>query len=76
MVHRYKWLDKKLPGTAVKVVVRKCLIDQFLFTPNLLAVFYVSMSILEGKENKFEELQRKFVPTFIVSLFNSGFPCI
>lgn len=40
--HRYNFLDKKLPGTTVKVVVKKLLIDQFVFTPQLLVIFYVS----------------------------------
>jgi Mpv17-like protein len=60
----YKWLDKKLPGTAVKTVVKKCLMDQFMMTPNILIMFYVGMSLMEGKEDVFSELKQKFVPTF------------
>jgi len=63
----YRFLDSKVVGTTVKIVVKKCLIDQFLFTPNLLVLFYVTMSVLERKRDVFEELRRKFVPTFVVS---------
>ncbi|CAL8141343.1 unnamed protein product [Orchesella dallaii] len=65
----YKWLDGKFPGTATKIVVRKCIMDQFLFTPHLLAIFYISMSLLEGKDDVFAELKKKFVPTFIANSF-------
>uniref|UniRef100_A0A336MAQ7 CSON014526 protein n=1 Tax=Culicoides sonorensis TaxID=179676 RepID=A0A336MAQ7_CULSO len=59
----YRWLDKFLPGTARKTIVKKLLMDQFLFTPPLLGVFFTGMSIMEGNP-PFEELQQKFVPTF------------
>lgn len=64
----YKWLDKNFTGTAIKVVAKKCILDQFLMTPNLLAIFYVGMSLLEGKDDLTAELKKKFVPTFVVSL--------
>lgn len=64
----YKWLDGKFVGTAIKTVAKKCILDQFLMTPNLLAIFYVSMSLLEGKSDLTAELRKKFVPTFIVSI--------
>ncbi|CAG7730478.1 unnamed protein product, partial [Allacma fusca] len=63
----YKWFDAKFKGTAPRMVVKKCLIDQFLMTPNLLVIFYVGMSLLENKEDILAELKEKFVPTFITS---------
>ncbi|CAG2054456.1 unnamed protein product [Timema podura] len=38
----YKWLDKHYVGTAAKTVVKKLLLDQFLFTPPLIAAFYIT----------------------------------
>nr|CAD7577650.1 unnamed protein product [Timema californicum] len=38
----YKWLDKHYAGTAAKTVVKKLLLDQFLFTPPLIIAFYLS----------------------------------
>jgi len=64
----YKWLDAKYAGTAVKTVVRKCLMDQFMMTPQLLVMFYVGMSLLEGREDIFAELKQKFVPTFAANM--------
>ncbi|XP_022904673.1 mpv17-like protein [Onthophagus taurus] len=63
----YRWLDKTYASTAPKIVLRKMLMDQFLFTPLLYAIFYTSMSILECQENLFEELIHKFPKTFTVS---------
>nr|CAD7255901.1 unnamed protein product [Timema shepardi] len=37
----YKWLDKHYAGTAAKTVVKKLLLDQFLFTPPLIIAFYL-----------------------------------
>ncbi|XP_030745838.1 mpv17-like protein isoform X2 [Sitophilus oryzae] len=63
----YKFLDKKLPGTAVKTIVKKMLVDQFIFTPQLLVVFYISMSILERKDDLLAECKEKFGHTFLAN---------
>jgi len=60
----YKWLDGKFAGTALKLVGKKLLVDQFISVPPLLLIFYVSMSIMEGKTNVLEEFQTKFIQTF------------
>lgn len=60
----YKWLDRKFVGTSGKIIVKKLLLDQFVLTPHLLTAFYISMSIMEGKEDIFAELKEKFIPTF------------
>ena len=48
-------------GNAKKMVLKKCLLDQFILGPPSLAIFFVVMSYLEGQENIFEELRKKFV---------------
>lgn len=63
----YRFLDKKLPGTAVKTIVKKMMADQFVFTPQLLVLFYMTMSILERKSDVTEELRKKFVDTYIAN---------
>ncbi|XP_076274387.1 mpv17-like protein [Rhynchophorus ferrugineus] len=63
----YRFLDKKLVGTTVKIVSKKMLIDQFLFTPQLLVIFYVSMSILERKDDLLAECKSKFGHTFLAN---------
>ncbi|XP_034249579.1 mpv17-like protein isoform X1 [Thrips palmi] len=63
----YKWLDKKYAGTATKTIVKKVLLDQFLMTPQLLVAFYITMALLEGREDLFEEMRNKYVKTFQTS---------
>ncbi|KAK9502904.1 hypothetical protein O3M35_011590 [Rhynocoris fuscipes] len=63
----YRWLDTNFPGKTAKIVTKKLLLDQFVLTPHLLAIFYISMSIMEGKKDIFAELKQKFIPTFETS---------
>ncbi|KAI5720018.1 hypothetical protein M8J77_000702 [Diaphorina citri] len=63
----YKWLDKAFTGKSAQIVVKKVLIDQFCMTPPLYAIFYTSMSLMEGKDDIFAELREKFLPTFQTS---------
>ncbi|CAG9855877.1 unnamed protein product [Phyllotreta striolata] len=62
-----KILDKAIVGSTFKISMKKLLIDQFTFTPGLLGVFFVSMSLMERKEDIFEECKQKFLPTFRTS---------
>lgn len=68
--HRYKWLDGRYVGTASKIVVKKLLLDQFVMTPPLYVIFYVTMSFMEGKADLLAECRQKFLPTFWVSPHN------
>ncbi|XP_050303602.1 mpv17-like protein [Anthonomus grandis grandis] len=63
----YRFLDKKLPGAATKTVIKKLLIDQFIFTPPLLVIFYVTMSVLERKRDLLEECRNKIGHTFLAN---------
>ncbi|XP_066991554.2 mpv17-like protein isoform X3 [Anabrus simplex] len=60
----YRWLDKAFRGRAATTIIKKMFLDQFLLTPPLLVAFYISMSLMEGKENIIEECKRKVMPTF------------
>lgn len=60
----YKWLDKKFVEKSLKVISKKLLLDQFILTPPLLVMFFVGMSLMEGKKDIFEDCKRKFVSTF------------
>lgn len=46
--HWYKILDKRLPGRTLKVVAKKLLVDQVMFSPICLSVFFISLSIFKG----------------------------
>ncbi len=60
----YGWLDSRLAGTAAATVAKKCLIDQFVLGPPSLALFYLAMSGMEGRDDPTEECRKKFLPTF------------
>ena len=62
----YAWIDRAFPSKAKKVVFKKTLIDQFLFTPVCVAVFYIGMAVMEGCTGAkiFEELLEKGPKTF------------
>lgn len=62
----YGWLDGKFPCTTTPVVMKKLFLDQFVFTPFVVIVFYVGMSYMEGKRGleAFDELKQKGLQTF------------
>ncbi|KAK4012017.1 mpv17-like protein 2 [Daphnia magna] len=43
----YNWLDKRLPGKTFKIVLKKLLVDQVIFSPFLIAVFFGTVGVLE-----------------------------
>ncbi|XP_006615486.1 uncharacterized protein LOC102674348 [Apis dorsata] len=63
----YKWLDMFYKGKTMKIVLTKVLIDQFVFTPPLITLFFISMSLMESKPNVFDECKAKFFQTFKTS---------
>ena len=69
---RYTWLDKTFVGTAGKIVAKKVLLDQFLFTPPMMCLFFTTLGYLEGRQNLFEEFQQKFPTTFTVLPYYIG----
>ncbi|XP_067130791.1 mpv17-like protein [Centruroides vittatus] len=63
----YRYLDGVLPSKAIKVAIKKTLIDQAVSSSILLVVFYVGMSIMERKEDIFEEVKQKWLPSYKLS---------
>jgi len=64
----YHWLETAFPCTSPRVVVKKLVLDQFLLTPWVVAIFYVGMAALEGKKGAdlLTELKQKGITTFIL----------
>ena len=52
----YSWLDHRFPCTSGGVVAKKLLLDQFLFTPWVVVIFYVGMATLEGRQGRARSL--------------------
>ncbi|XP_012284088.1 mpv17-like protein 2 isoform X2 [Orussus abietinus] len=63
----YRWLDATYTGTSTKIVLKKLFVDQFILTPPLIMLFFVSMSLMEGRASVLEECKSKFVKTFRTS---------
>ena len=47
-------------------MLKKVLLDQFILSPPILVIFFVSFGLMEGKSNILEECQNKFLTTFQV----------
>ncbi|KAI4502954.1 hypothetical protein M0802_001998 [Mischocyttarus mexicanus] len=63
----YKWLDTFYKGKSIKLVLTKLFVDQFVLTPPLVCLFFISMSLMESKSDILEECKTKFVKTFQTS---------
>ncbi len=71
----YNWLDKMFPihrgknvtSISKRMLVKKTILDQFLFTPPLLLLFFASMAAMERPtlSHVKEEVGTKFVPVFV-----------
>jgi len=53
----YSWLDKQIPGTAMKTVATKVAIDQLLWNPCFGVMFFSYLGLAEGKS--FADIQTK-----------------
>ncbi|XP_052774618.1 mpv17-like protein 2 [Mya arenaria] len=64
----YKVLDRFLPGTALRTVVRKILADQLVAGPFFCSAFFMGMSLLEGKTVKqgFDEVKSNFITVYMI----------
>ncbi|KAF2887948.1 hypothetical protein ILUMI_18225 [Ignelater luminosus] len=63
----YRWLDRTVVGKSYKIILKKVLMDQFLMTPHLVWLFFIAMSIMEGRKDILAECKQKFIPTFKTS---------
>ncbi|XP_037936218.1 mpv17-like protein 2 [Teleopsis dalmanni] len=57
----YKFLDKRMPGRTLKVVMQKIVLDQFICSPVYISAFFITLGILERKSSKevWEEMKQK-----------------
>merc|ERR1712106_564530 len=65
MFYWYKFLDARFAGVGAGLVARKVLLDQLVFTPPVIATFFIGMSVLEGKRDVTKEFREKAIPTFM-----------
>jgi len=65
----YHWLDNKFHLCEKSplnrgILAKKMVLDQFLLTPVILVLFFVSMNAMEGKSDWLKECKQKFWKTF------------
>ena len=65
----YQWLDKRLPGTAGRVVARKVVVDISLFAIPYYTIFYITLNLMSRVplQESVRELKQKLVPTIVTT---------
>ncbi|XP_075467175.1 mpv17-like protein 2 [Ascaphus truei] len=58
----YIWLDRRFPGTGVRVVLKKVLTEQILDAPTMSAMYFLGMGYMEGQgmQRSWREFRDKF----------------
>ncbi|MBN3319606.1 MP17L protein, partial [Atractosteus spatula] len=67
----YRWLgalERALPGGGAGRVAVKVAVDQIVAAPVTIGVFYTGLSVLEGKDDPFEDLRQKFWTSYTAGL--------
>ncbi|KAM9457972.1 mpv17-like protein [Clarias gariepinus] len=67
----YFWLralERRFPGRSLAMVLSKVALDQSFSLPIVTSVFYTGVSVLEGKEDVFEDWRKKFLNTYKTGL--------
>lgn len=59
--HWYQFLDNKLPGRTIKLVLKKVLIDQTIASPCIIFLFFVTLGVLKrsSPDEVWEEMKDK-----------------
>lgn len=67
----YMWLrllERALPGRTPRTILAKVVCDQVVGGPVAISAFYIGMSILQGRDDIFGDLKKKFWNTYMVAL--------
>ncbi|XP_076376663.1 mpv17-like protein 2 [Megalopta genalis] len=55
----YKYLDARLPGRSISTVLKKVVVDQLICSPLCIAIFFVTLGILE--RNSWSDLKNEII---------------
>ncbi|XP_017892435.1 mpv17-like protein 2 isoform X2 [Ceratina calcarata] len=79
----YKYLDAKLPGRGINIVLKKVVIDQLVCSPLCITMFFLTLGILENnswselKEEVLKKAHRLYIAEWVIwppaQLFNFYF---
>lgn len=64
----YKWLDKLIPKATTTAVMKKIFLDQLIFSPICIFVFFYGAGFVEGHRlsESTEEIKMKFMTVYKV----------
>ncbi|XP_043216973.1 mpv17-like protein [Amphibalanus amphitrite] len=65
----YRWLDKRLVGTAVSTVAKKLVLDLGVIGPINIFIFFTAMALMERKEDLFAEHKEKYIGTCLKQVY-------
>ncbi|XP_030014267.1 mpv17-like protein [Sphaeramia orbicularis] len=63
----YHWLralERMLPGSRVRMVTAKVVLDQLIAAPLTISAFYIGLSFLENKDDILEDWRQKFLTSY------------
>lgn len=68
----YKWLDKLIPAATTTAVIKKIGLDQLIFSPICIFVFFYGAGLVEGHpvRDSTNELKQKFWTVYKVGDYN------
>ncbi|XP_042279258.1 mpv17-like protein [Thunnus maccoyii] len=58
--HWLRGLERMMPGSSVKAVTGKVVVDQLVAAPLTISAFYIGLSLLENKDDPLEDWRQKF----------------
>lgn len=58
----YKFLDSRLPGYTIRIVLKKIVVDQLIGSPLYITTFFSTLALVEGasKDEYIKEMKNKF----------------
>ncbi|XP_051754008.1 mpv17-like protein isoform X2 [Ctenopharyngodon idella] len=63
-----RFLERRFPGNALRMVLRKLLLDQTLAAPLAISAFYTGVSFMEGRDEILKDWKEKFLNTYKTGL--------
>lgn len=64
-------MDRKLPGRTLKVVIKKLLVDQLIFSPVCITIFFISFGLFKGGDwdDFFRDIEHRGIRLYTAEWF-------
>ncbi|KAK7144146.1 hypothetical protein R3I94_010545 [Phoxinus phoxinus] len=63
-----RFLERRIPGNALRAVLQKLVLDQTLAAPLAISAFYTGVSFMEGRDEILQDWKEKFLNTYKTGL--------